>query len=151
MNKLTTTNGKQTTMTKLSTTETEYWNRQGNPLSPSQIEMAAEIAEAHAFDELSSDQIKRSGHLSRYINEVNSLLLTSRDIDLTPSSDEDRLDELLGRLDYQLERVLTQRDFMNTLLTNAGHEIISTDYDHDLVVKFSDGSGQIVNLTWFSR
>lgn len=33
----------------ISTTEAEYWNRQGNPLSPSEIEMAEEIAEAQAM------------------------------------------------------------------------------------------------------
>lgn len=122
-----------------------------NPLSPSEIEMAEQIAEAHAFDNLSSNDIAASQQVAEYVAAVDLLLNTYRTINQIPSSEEQALDDALGYSDYLLDSVLCQHDYLNTLLWNAGHKIIDGDFQHDIIVSFSNESGQVVKLTWFNR
>lgn len=122
-----------------------------NPLSPPEIERQEEIAGAHEFDGLSSTAITESDRIATYTRTVDRLLDVYREINRTPSSDEDELDALLSDSDFILDSVLSQKDYLNTLLWNAGHKIIDGDFEHDIIVSFSNEFGRIVKLTWFNR
>jgi hypothetical protein len=123
----------------------------GNPLSPSEIEMAEEIAEAHRFDELSSARVAASDEIRIYTSLVNRLLEVTREVNRTPVSMPNRIRSLEWEEGNLLDSILASQDFLNTLLTNAGHQVRPAEYEHDIMAYFSNEHGRLVKLTEFNR
>ncbi len=107
---------------------------------------------SYTFDGFSSDSIRRGHEITLYNILVNRLLVVQSQIDETPRSVNPKLlDELQSQANSLVEKIFSNQEYINTLLVEAGHKIISHQQNElHIMAQFSNESNQLITLTKFN-